>query len=191
MEENEDHRADWSAVDWDEITPRLLLYASRKMERRGWRGASPGWGEFYLSPEDVVHTAIAKTMSGERAWNPSRIDLFYHLIMVIKSTISNLVRSADNAQLRGETEGFERIPSTSADDPERVAEARSQLSHFLSFVRREHPDLERMVMTMVNDGALTAPELASKLGCSVRDIYNLRKRLRRAVESYSSVEIGD
>lgn len=187
VEHKDEKKFDWSSCDWEQITPRLLLYAKKKMVGYGWRS---GNGRIYLSPEDIVHTAIIKTMSGERQWNPEKVDLFFHLIMTIRSILSNLSRSGDN-RFVGELVSPEDVQEASPNNPEAIAESRSQLSHLLAFFDENHPDLRPLLDAIVEGEGAKTPELSKSMGLPHREVHNLRRRLQRALEGYRKALVGD
>lgn len=184
VEHEDKDKIDWSSCNWAEITPRLLLYARKRMFGYGWRGRASGAGGSFLSPEDVVHTAIMKTISGERRWDAKRVDLFYHLLMTIRSILSNLARSGENrlvSELVGPADVFQ---DSTASDPARVVESRSQLSALLAYIDEKHTDLRPFIDAIIETGDFTPSELSARLGVPVQGIYNLKKRLRRALANY-------
>jgi hypothetical protein len=77
-------RARFDAAFTQHMYRDLVRYARGNCCKRG-RAA------YAISAEDVVHTAIEKTLDGTRTWDPARVDLAQHLRGVIASELGHAV----------------------------------------------------------------------------------------------------
>src|SRR5215216_2820742 len=103
-------------TDWEETTPRLVLYAQRRIERLIWLGECGGSPPKAMQAEDIVQQAVHDVCIGKRKWNNNKP--FIHFLMkdVISSIISNLVESSENKQTT-------RIAYTT-EDPYKVSKSK-------------------------------------------------------------------
>lgn len=187
METQSSHKIDWSAINWGEAMPRLLYYAASLMRRKGWRGDTAGSSSSAFGPEDIVQTAILKTMSEQRPWDPTNnLDLFTHLAGVIKSEMSNLSRSVDNRLVLNMPENLEARAAGTAFDASRIIEGRSELEGVRRFVLENAPDLRGLLDAMLSQEGISANELSKTLRVSEAEVWNMRKRLRRLIGRYQS-----
>jgi hypothetical protein len=187
-------------VNPEEVEPligRLLIYASHLMRHLTWRGARvhgggtvPGW----YAPEDFVDDAIAKALDGTRVrdhmYYPT-VELF--LQSIIKSDIGHLARSADNAHGRW----LSPPPSENGTDSDAYAIASTDPKPLEVMINRADLTTYRNAVLAQLDGdplliaifhsyeaEVTEPsEIAARLGRSVTEINNAKKRLRRKLET--------
>ena len=184
---------DWAAQDWDDLVPRLLLFAAGRLRRLIWRGDRQGVPPGAPTPEDLVHEAIAKTIAGQRLWDRSAATLFQHLAGVVASDLNHLAMRAENQEIRlavavGDgTDGGPADLLGGASDPESVSARNSEERALLAFLAARDPLLERMARVMLHDELRGTEELARRLDVPAAAVPNLRKRLRRAAEAFKQV----
>ncbi|NNG03215.1 MAG: hypothetical protein HKM95_03840 [Inquilinus sp.] len=179
---------DWSAQDWEDLVPRLLLLAAGRLSRMVWRGRRDGVRP--AEAEDFVADAIAKTIAGVRQWNPQACTLFQHLAGVVVSDVSHAATAMDNRTTvspAADPDGTAGAPVTHADsapDQEEIAAWRSQCRHLLGHLDTIDPPLGRLAAAMLIDDLRETADLCRVLDLPAADIANLRKRLKRAVRGY-------
>jgi hypothetical protein len=167
----------WSALPWKDIIPRVVLFAHRLIRRRAFAGTE-------TSAEDLAWSAIEKTLSGQRPWDVKRIGLVEHLMGVVSSDLYNSVRKAAHLSLEQLYESAaDSIPSDE-DSPEEIAIRRSETLNVLSFLREKDEKLAELATVTVLFGVTRAEELADLLNLSLNQVYELRRKLRRTLESY-------
>jgi DNA-directed RNA polymerase specialized sigma24 family protein len=169
----------WSALPWKDIIPRVVLFAARLLRRRPFAGVES-------SAEDLTWNAIEKTLSGKRVWDIGRVGIVEHLMGVVSSDLYNEIRK--NASVR-----VEQMYDLAADDiasdeqsPEDIAIKRSEIINVLQFLKKRDERLAELATVTALFGANHAPELAQLLGTSVANVYELRRRLRQALEAYTA-----
>ena len=87
-------------ADWTRISLRLTLHAAARVKRWRWRTGNHQDLADGLEPGDIACQAIARLLTGQRAWDPERHpDLFEYLKGVVNSLVSNLGMSKDNQSL--------------------------------------------------------------------------------------------
>jgi len=179
----------WTAQDWDDLVPRLMLLAVSRLYRMTWRGRSgeapPGAAE----AEDFVHDAISKTISGVRIWNPDHCTLFRHLAGVVVSDIGHMARSAENRSTLAppaDPPGGHWPPDTADDasDQAQAMEWRSEQRRLLTHLEAVDPRLARMAELMLVHDLQETSTLSERLEVAAGEIANMRKRLKRAVRAY-------
>lgn len=174
---------DWAAQDWDDLVPRLLLLAARRLARMTWRGARLGAVPAALQPEDVVNDAIAKTIAGVRVWNRD-CTLFQHLAGAVISDISHAATAIENRL--GVDGGNETHPEPAADGPDQaqIALWRDEQRRLLAHLDGIDPRLAQLARLMLDQDLRETAPLAAALGVPAAEIGNLRKRLKRATRAW-------
>lgn len=174
---------DWTTIDWADLYPRLLLIAAGKLNRLSWRGQRFGAIPAGKTATDIVHDAIVKTMSGQRAWNQQQNSLFDHLAGVVSSEISHLVLSRENrTTLRADEKILQLIDLR--EDPESIAIRKAQEQDFLVYLEKKKPVLRSLAESILYDANADTPSLMIKLKLSWREVESLKKALRRAAEAF-------
>jgi hypothetical protein len=177
---------DWAGIDWNDVYRRALLFAAYKMGRLKWRGQAFGAIPAGKGPEDIVHDAIMKTISGQRAWNPE-ITLSVHLAGVISSEINHLAMTAENRKsLEAADDKIVLFPDT-REDPETVAIRQSQEQHFFTYLGKKKPALRQLAELILQSREGTSG-LKKKLNLDDRELSSLKRALRRATEEFLEEE---
>ena len=180
----------WATVDWDDLVPRLLLLAMSRLSRMTWRGrrgtATPGAAE----AEDFVNDAIVKTISGQRVWQEEKCTLFQHLAGVVVSDISHAAEAAENRLMRAddakENQSAGWPPGKADERPDQEQEAlwRSEQRRVLGHLDDIDPRLAEMAELILIEDVDGSADLAKRLGCSISEVVNMRKRMKRALANF-------
>ena len=181
---------DWTAVDWDDLVPRLLLLAMSRLSRMTWRGQRGSIAPGAAEAEDFVNDAIAKTMDGVRVWSSDKCSLFQHLAGIVVSDISHAATAAENRLTLADDGRSSRIggwPPDQADDvpdQEQIALWRSEQRTLLDYLRDIDPIMGEMAELILTKDIDQTAELCLRLDRAPSEIANLRKRIRRATQAY-------
>ena len=165
------------------LTPEVLREITRHAERRAatLRGAAA-----WLSAEDLVHTAIVKTLDGSQRWKPEMRTLAEHLKGAIDGEISH---ARDHARDFPEV----RIDAPDVDDAvaeevaaavARAPEAQAGVEHaraalFVAVGARARHDVAiRALLDAYERGAHTRREVIEVTGMTRREYAAAYARLR-------------
>lgn len=187
-------------LDYRLLGKRLLAHALYECSRYSWRGAGQA-GRFMdadlshlakgMSAADLVEQALELTLDGRRPWDQAKFpDITAHLKWVIRSLVSNLATSSDNARLSGLPEN-EDGTEAELPAPEELDEgAAGELRERLRSAAQDDPLLVKVIALL---GEEKRPEeIAAALNLTRRDIYRLTRKLRRrltaAAEAYQEKE---
>lgn len=164
---------DWADQDWNDLVPRLLLLANLRVARSGLYGPdSP-------NPQDFVDAAVARTLSGRRAWDPNASALYEHLAAIVGDEISAAARSGGS--------GLTAAPLSSADesqDPGQSDDWRDRRRDLLDHLYDENAKLGEMASLMLVENCHDSAELASALETVPPEIAKLRRRMKQEVRAY-------
>ncbi len=161
--------------DWDALYPRLFSYARRKANGLSFlkeRSELP-LGRTY---KDLVQDAIAKVFRGERNWNPDKNpDLYVYLTSVIDSLFSGLLNRSGHRN-RDPLDPSEMEGSQKSD-------YNDCLKALETLVRDTSSDDENLddVRQGIEDG-MSPGEIADFFGIDVKEVYNLKRKLRRRID---------
>ncbi len=174
------------------LSKRVQLF-SGKLLRRGSRESIGG-----KSADDFAFDAILETLEYRRKWRrPNRVSLFQHLCGCVKSSYFNDLdrellsepmehaeRSSGNEDGAGGVVIPDRQPS-----PEQAYTARQARALLLAFIGERDEQLVKFAeaaLDLVEFDSARFPnqELAQALGVNVKDVENMRKRLRRALTDF-------
>lgn len=164
----------WESFSWDDIVPRLTLFAVRLLRKRGLADMTS------LAP-DLAQTAIEKVLSGDRVWDQEKeADLFRFLTSVVSSLISH------------EMERYRRYRAEELDSDveyespfiENEALARLEIEKFLSFARERDRDVYSLAYLSIVMEISDREEQERVLGVETHHIYNIRRRLQRMISDY-------
>lgn len=176
--------ANWAAVDWADLVPRLLLLASARLARLTWRGLRHGQVPGGQQPEDFVHDAIAKTLAGLRVWNHQACSLFQHLAGVVASDISHAAAAIENRITQGEDAAVLGEHADDAPDQEQAALWQAEHRRLLAHLTAIDPKLGAMAALMLDQDLRETAALTMALGVTAAEVANLRKRLKRAIRAF-------
>ena len=173
------------ATDWDDILPRVQLWANH-FHRRYLRQvrAAP-------SPEDLVQEAIVKLYTGKRKL-PDHVPLLTVIINNIQSDIWNFLTkegyTKKDSQGKGR-KGWGRhmgLEEWMQNFDEHALPPAAELNGLHDAIRAKIEDdreLIKMVDFLFEDPQLKPRDLARLMGLSIQHVNNAQKRLRRKLKS--------
>ena len=178
------------------LNERLTRYAYGKMFPLTWRGVRirksatiPSW----LEPQDFAQEAIRRMLDGTRRWNRKRYPTVEEALKsIIDSHISQIVNQLDNKKFKQLKRPNSDDESTSVyeiesgeDGPIRIAIDDDWRDWFRQQTRQMLQGESQLVelLKCMESGITKPAEIAQKLKTNVKDINNLKKRLRRKLET--------
>jgi RNA polymerase sigma factor (sigma-70 family) len=173
---------DFRWIDWEDLYPRLLLATEGRLRRIWWRGRPLPSASRGLQAEDFVQQAIESALTRRRTWDPTR-NLFQNLWQIISSDISHTVESYENRNVDSQEDSPVINLRDFRQSPEDVAIYNDQVKSLLSFLEERDPDAKQVAALILSD-VTKSMELALQLELSVKEIENIKKRLRRLCRLY-------
>lgn len=173
---------DFRKVDWSNLYPRLLLYAEGRLRRLQWPRGRP-------QSHDFVQHAIEKALSKARTFDNGKT-LFHNLCQIISSDISHDIGCFDNRHIKSEDDTIINIIDYQ-DSPEYTTHYRHLVGHFLNYLGSHDAEAKIIANLIINSDITRSSELAVQSGFSVREIENIKKRLRRLIEKYQTNGVDD
>jgi DNA-directed RNA polymerase specialized sigma24 family protein len=182
--------------DWEAILKDLLDFTMTRILNRSWLtvwgGVPPGAPE----AKDLVMESVADIISGVRR-APNGVALVAFLKQVIRSKISHLVRSKENRCTRRldpcpEDREIDKDlaamrPSDQLTETDLVSkeleEINAQLLDLLIGELSDEPDLQKIIECNI-DGIFKREEVANRLGKTVSEITNMKKRFERRLSAF-------
>ncbi|HEX9985503.1 MAG TPA: hypothetical protein VGF69_19760 [Thermoanaerobaculia bacterium] len=172
-------------ADLEELTHRLVLYASWLVRKHVWRPgtARPPVG---LLARDLVQEAFVKLLTGQRQRHKP-VSLFQLLAGIIRSQVSHLGNSIESRLPHqpivdpGETGG---VTPDELVDPDVGVERRLIAGEWLEKLLELFGDDSRMrryISLLTQEFCEDAAAYAAELGVSRTEIYNLNRRLARCL----------
>ena len=164
------------------------------------------------SPEDVVQNVVLKTIRGiqegpgrgRRIWDGDR-DLFDYFTSQIDSEISNLGESWTNRTVRRSMDMAHRLATTEDAFLDRVVSPTEESPETIWVLREEEQRADKFVSGFLDsldgddvlvavvgeiiDGAQRPAEIAEVLQLPVQEVYRAKKRLKRRLEAYRSLQL--
>ncbi len=170
---------------------RLVLYARRRLRLIGRLAAGQ-------REEDLIQTAIVKTLSGERVWPKHKVSIVGHLLGIIRSDTSHMVERYqttvhDEPHLQSELisgEGDFKIDpmeqaTISATDPrftnshfDHQSEVDDMITALLEHLKDDPAALE--VLDYLRDN-MSGPEIQLKMGISAKEYATIHRRIVRKI----------
>ena len=173
---NEDGLNRLRALDWEEVSAKLMLSAITLAARYGWtRGILLPRGK---SIEDVVAEAIADLWNAPDRLNPT-VDVTVQLYGIVKSKLWNLSQCLDEDIVR--SDDLSESVSVTATGPVKV-ETTDEFQRAIQLLQaspkvKGNDDLELVVLAM-SCGAVEVDELVRETQLTRDRIYQLRRELR-------------
>ncbi len=140
---------------------------------------------------DLINEAVMQVLRGRRTWNPD-VDFVVFVKLTMKSIASNEWKKARrNESMHDEAEGDDgnRAPKrqfAEEDDPLQLAldEQAAEARVYELLEAAEGDDvLTRVVDAYLQDGCEQPRHVATRLGMSVKDVYQAQRKLERRVTS--------
>lgn len=164
------------ALDWEEITAKLMLAAITMAVRYGWtpKSALPGGKGL----EDVVAEAIADLWSQPDRLNPA-VDVAVQLRGMVRSKLWNLSQCRDE-DVRRSDDLSESVTVTAAGP--KTVDTTDEFQRGIELLQaspkvKGNDDLELVVLAM-SCGAFDVVELVRETGLPRERIYQLQRELR-------------
>ena len=159
---------DWTAEDWDDLIPRLILLAVLRMSRAAIDDDRHGVALAIADAEDIVDRAIAETISGQHGWDPSRDTLYEHLARAVGSGV--LAKAG--------------MMAASADAGGPGEDWRSERRQLLDHLYDQSDKYGELASLMLLENVHRTAELAEALEVVPVEIGNMRRRMKGEVRAY-------
>lgn len=175
----------------DDLLVALVDYASSKLCGLVWRGRLGGAVPGAKEGEDLVQTAIERTLAGSRKWNSSEApSLRKHLEGAIDSIVSALVEGPENRRggeivpepNESEQACIDRLQAAHDYKPPTVSEETANSEFMLAVceeVGRDAPITQRILECMILEEIYRRDAIASALGITPDELTNAMKRFKR------------
>lgn len=183
-----------SDVDWS----RLVVYARRRLQliRRSAAGQSD---------QDLIQTAIVKTLSGERVWPKHKVSIVGHLLGIIRSDTSHMMERCNTTihnepHLQSELitgEGDSKFDpmeqaTISALDPrftnsnfDHESEVDDLMAALVESLKDDPAALE--VLDYLRDN-MSGPGIQLKMGISAKEYAAIHRRIVRKIPKLAGEE---
>ncbi len=169
-------------ANWDQILPKLVVYAQFRLKAISWPGGHPPGG---TQAEDLVQEAIKLLYIGQRTWDVAKYpNLEAVLKGIIKSLVSHQTEGRDNQTRQALSEdagidGWGHDALSNNPSPEECLAFEERIAQIESLL--EDDEEAGMVFLYLQDGA-KPKKIAEELGKSVTKIYVIIKRIRRKLQ---------
>src|SRR5262249_28959756 len=143
------------------------------------------------SPEDLIWTAIEKTLNGTRKWDAEHVGIVDHLMGVVSSELYNRIRKQKLVPMETlYSSAIDILPSDEAS-PEEITITRSEFEGVFSYLKKRDERLAELAYLYVAFRATSADELAAMMDLPRPTIYALKRSLRRALADYMRLQSED
>lgn len=156
---------------------RLILYARKLLS---------GFQDLEVDPEDVVHTAIMKTIAGVRPWNAKEVDLFSHLSGCVKSIVSNEHTSLGHKSIDKNFDMHQELKDYHDHlevRPDQIVNRENMVDFAMKYVSVVRPDLVPIAQLIYIDGIEKPQDLSEIMNLPVKVINTQKLALRRIFSS--------
>ena len=183
--------------NWESVLADLLAFTFSALRNRIWLGVWGGHVPGACEAHDIVMESVADIIDGIRSADDG-VPLVAVLKVVIRSKISGLATSLENRR----TSRFDPCPDEGEVDqqiaPHRplehgreqddvvskeTEEINSHLMDLLIDELSDEPDLQKIIECNI-DGVFKREEIATRLGKTVSEVTNMRKRLKRRLLAF-------
>jgi DNA-directed RNA polymerase specialized sigma24 family protein len=147
---------------------------------------------------DLAQKAFVLVFSGERVWNKNeQPDFVFFMIGVVKSLVWNDRKSVDNQRVDRRVTVVDSLDSVESEgvgncivaiettsNPARIVEAERQIEYIrtrLNGLEKDGPLLAHL-FSLTKIAGHSSEEAARELGLTTLQVYNLNKRLERALK---------
>jgi len=182
-------------IDNPKLKRKLVQYADRLLFKR-----TKFIFARHLTPEDILSNITFKFLTGEIIWNQNKSTLIDFLFLRIRSEVANLVKK-EKKFIPVPLEALERIEED-IDGNETVLPVPKEIiiNPFEDELNEEQLDplkFKKIAYELFQDSTeefcvldemykgLQPRHIASKLGISENDVYNIKKRIVRVLKSVS------
>lgn len=156
-------------ADWNRLWLQGLVWARRQAGSYPW---------LPRMEREIVQTAIEKTFSGERRWDPEACDLSHHLRMTIRSLYHSEVKKLRNRQDHARRELA--VSSDRSGAAQQAQERLDDLRAMLRLLRQVEPELAEFFLTASRHflaGCDTDAEVAAAMGLSPSQFSKRKARI--------------
>lgn len=178
--------------DIEDLIERLLVYAAGRMRSLRWGGTKGDMTKvpYGYEPGELVNEAFEQAISKELLHGKTREDHFLILTDLIWKRTNHLATRVEQRILvrtRGDDKiidlsSFRCNPEPSAEESLLAIEERSRLFPYLKNQDAMFPHLAHLMLL----GVTSSIDIGTRLGMSVKDVNNLKKRMKRAVAQYGA-----
>jgi hypothetical protein len=174
-----------SRKELKDIYDRLLYYAARRLRRAWWSGGR--------DPREFVHESFKKAINGQRNWDRTK-SLYDNLRQIVSSEINH---AAQHAAQSYEGKNVDTLDDAVVyikdyrESQEDMLIYKSQVTHLLKFIYSKDRDAGGIAEIILHQGILKSSELGIQINKSVREIENIKKRLRRLCRLYQEEQQSD
>jgi len=185
-----------ASQDWEAILKELLRYTMSLMKNREWLSVWSGHLPGAREAHDIVMSAVEDVIEQKRRL-PGDVPIVAFLKNVIRSKVSHLANSLENRRTTRldplpqedheageihEPKGNDPLPDCDAISKETEIQNARLLDLLIEFLS-DDPELQKVIECNL-DGIFKREQIASRLGKSVNEITNIRKRLDRRLAAF-------
>jgi len=163
-------------LDWKKILTKLYAYT---YARRKYHGLPDS-----ITPEEIVNEVVSKVLSGERNWDDIKYpDILVYLKMIIKSAISHewekehIREQYKNELIAKRKDNLQQITVNNFCTEIIFKEALEEIEEIL----RDDDNL-LLIFYAMQEGYTNDMDLSEVLEINIKDIRNIKKRMRRKIE---------
>lgn len=159
---------EFKACDLEHVIDRMVSYASYRLNTEGVKDFA---GKDSL---DFVSDIFLKVLENKRDWNNAKCPFIEFLFGCLKSEISNYFKTNKR---RFEDVEVEDLPDSNFESNE------EQKKLIVQMLKDEHADDDELIVfDYWMDGTTKANLIAKDLGISVKEVYNITRRLERKLK---------
>lgn len=187
-----------ASQNWEEVLSELLSFTVSRIQSRFWLAVWGGHLPGAIEAHDIIMESVVDIINGVRHADES-VALVPFLKQVIKSKISHLAWSAENRHTRrldpcpDDREMDKEIAAQKPRDPfvetdvvsKETEQINTQLLDLLIEELSDDADLQKIIECNI-DGIFKREEIATRLGKTVSDITNMKKRLDRRLLAFTA-----
>lgn len=181
----DEHYSEWDRVDWDDVLPRVLLYAAWQIKRH----------QLELDAEELAAEAYEKAVTGKRKWCQKKCTLYKFLVGIIRSDISTCLKKSKTEEKYFDKnfDQYKLYNNCSCHDaksstPEDKLIYERQKENLLYYINDSEDLLGNIARLMLDDDITSPCDIADILYLDVQTINNAKKRLRRLVLKFLDQE---
>jgi len=179
-----------SAVEDPLLWKRLLVITASLMRNKSYCGIPLSTSH---RPEDFIHTALEKVLSGRRRMRVGS-DLLHFLGSSVGSEINNTVTKKVSGQLQVSAE---LVPANSEDplfqqtvpNGEQALVERESREQILKLFAN-HKQMLAIAQLAIDDGLMGREEFAAALGLTPEQVTNIKKRMQKIYTAYLKAKQG-
>ena len=171
-------------ANWDQIFPKLVVYAQFRLKAISWPGGHPSGG---TQAEDLAQEAIKLLYIGQRTWDAAKHPSLEAVLKgIIKSLVSHQTKAKDNQTRQALSEdagvdGWGHDALSNNPSPEESLVFKEQIAQIESLL--EDDEEAGLVFLYLLENA-KSQEIAEELGMPVTEIYVITRRVHRKLRAY-------